>query len=242
MKNLISALQFITILPTGKSEAFNPEGMAPCFPVVGLCVGLLLAFFDLIVVRLWSAPVAAILDVVFLIVITGAFHLDGLGDTADGLYGHWPKEKALAIMRDSRIGVMGLAAIICALSIKWGGIVSLDANRSLLLVIVPSYARGSMLFGIKFLEYGRKDGGTGQPFFDQPLKLSGFRWLLIPIFISFFAGWKGIWLNLCFAIITAPILMWYKKRIGCITGDMLGAMTEITESMLFLLVSTGGIA
>jgi len=136
--------------------------------------------------------------------------------------------------------VMGLVAIICGLSIKWGGIMNLGVHRSLLLVIIPAYARGSMLFGMRFLEYGRHDGGTGHDFFGNTLNFYNFWGLLIPIALSFFLGWRGIWLILIFVLTTAAIIMFYKKRMGCITGDMLGAMTEITESVLFLLISIGG--
>ncbi|MGB9499723.1 MAG: adenosylcobinamide-GDP ribazoletransferase [Dissulfuribacterales bacterium] len=240
MKNLISAIQFITILPAGKPETFDPKGMVQFFPIVGIMLGAMVAAFDQVTLRLWPGPVASLLDVVFLVVVTGAFHLDGLGDAADGLLGHRSREKTLAIMKDSRIGVMGLVAIICGLSIKWGGIMSLDANRSLLLIIIPAYARGSMLFGIRFLEYGRPDGGTGHDFFGHSLKLSAFWGLLIPIAISIFLGWRGFWLIFLFIATTFAILLYYKKRIECITGDMLGAMCETTESALFLLVSIGG--
>jgi len=221
---------------------FDPKGMVRFFPVVGIILGILVSAFDQAVLRLWPGPVAAILDVIFLVVVTGAFHLDGLGDAADGLLGHRPREKALSIMKDSRIGVMGLVAIVCGLSMKWGGIMGLDAHRSLLLVIIPAYARGGMIFGIRFFKYGRPDGGTGHALFGDTLKLSSFGGMLIPVTISLFLGWRGLWLNLIFVIITATVLQYYKKRIGCITGDMLGAMTEITESMLFLLVSIGGTA
>jgi len=240
MKSLISAIQFITILPLGKPGTFDSKGMVPFFPVVGIVLGALVAALDYAVLRLWTEPVAAVLDVIFLVVLTGAFHLDGLGDTADGLLGHRTKEKALDVMKDSRIGVMGLIAIVTGLSIKWGGIMSLAAHhRSLLLVIIPAYARGGMIFGIKFLKYGRSSDGIGHSLFSNTLKLSAFWGLLIPILLSFFLGWRGIWLNLIFVIITASILLYYKNRIGCITGDMLGAMTEITEPVLFLLVSIG---
>ena len=240
MKRLISAIKFITILPLGKTIIYDPKGMVPFFPVVGIILGAFVSIFDQGVSRLWPGSVAAILDVIFLVVLTGAFHLDGLGDTADGLLGHRSREKALEVMKDSRIGVMGLVAIICGLSIKWGGIMNLGVHRSLLLVIIPAYARGSMLFGMRFLEYGRPDGGTGYDFFDNTLNFYTFWGLLIPIALSFFIGWRGIWLIFIFVLTSAAIILFYKKRMGCITGDMLGAMTEITESMLFLLVSIGG--
>ena len=237
MKGLIAALEFLTILPLGKPPIFAPKKMAPFFPVVGLILGTLVSIFDKALSRLWSDPVVAVLDVVFLVVLTGALHVDGLGDTADGLFSHRSREKTLAIMRDSRIGVMGLVAIICGLSIKWGGISHLGNDRSLLIIIIPAYARGSMLFGIRFLEYGRSENGMGHPFFSHPLKPYAFSGLIIPVLLSFLLGWRGIWLNSIFLIITAAILWYYKKRINCITGDMLGAMTEGTEAVLFLLVS-----
>jgi len=236
MKKLISAIQFLTILPAGKPKIFDAKGMIPFFPVVGIILGLMVAIFDRLALMLWPEQVVAVLDVIFLVVLTGSFHLDGLGDTADGLFGHRPKEKALAIMKDSRIGVMGLVAIVCALAIKWGGIGGIGAHRSLLLIIIPAYARASMIFGIKFLKYGRPEG-TGHAFFGETLKLSAFWGLLIPLCISIFLGWTGLWLNFVFVIITASILLYYNRRIGCITGDMLGAMTETLEAVLFLMVS-----
>ena len=237
MKSLIAAIQFLTILPLGKPKIFDPKGMIPFFPIVGLILGGLVLIFDRAAMRLWSEPVVAMLDVILLVVLTGAFHLDGLGDAADGLFGHRSKEEALAVMKDSRIGVMGLVAIVCGLSIKWCGIMELQAHRSLLLVIIPAYARGGMIFGIRFLEYGRPNGGTGHPFFGNRLKISAFCGLFVTLLLSLFLGWRCVWLNLVYAIITTAILLYYKKRIKCITGDMLGAMVEISESALFLLVS-----
>ena len=237
MKRLIAALQFLTIIPLGKSAIYDPKGMVPFFPVVGIIIGGLLSIVDYIALIFWPDPVTAVLDVVFLVVITAALHLDGLGDTADGVLGHRNREKALMIMKDSRIGVMGLMAIVCTLAVKWGGIMHMSNHRMLLLVLIPAFARSGMIFGIRFLKYGRPEGGTGYDVFGEPLKWSAFQWMLIPITLSIFLGWKGIWLNLIFAVLTITIIFYYKKRMGCITGDMLGAMTEITESLLFLFVS-----
>ena len=239
MRNLISALQFITILPLGKARTFDPPKMVPYFPLVGLLLGALVALFDILIARFWAPPVVAILDVVLLAVLTGAFHLDGLGDTADGLFSPRSRDQALEIMKDSRIGVMGLVAIVFALALKWGGIQGLDAHRSLLLIIVPAYARAGILFGMQLLNYGRTDG-TGLPFFKDKLNWGNHWGLLIPVGLSILLGWKAIWLNMMFAVIVAAILLFYRRRMGCITGDMLGAMTEVTEAGLFLIASTGG--
>ena len=238
MRNLISALQFITILPLGKAEAFEPPKMIPYFPLVGILLGLLVALFDTLVAGFWTPQVVALLDVLLLAVLTGAFHLDGLGDTADGLFSPRTRDQALEIMKDSRIGVMGLVAILFGLALKWGGIANLEAHRTILLIMIPAYARAGILFGMRYLPYGRPDG-TGRPFFKEKLSIKSFWGLILPVGLSLIIGLKAIWLNLAFAVIIASILFFYKKRMGCITGDMLGAMTEITEAGLFLLISIG---
>jgi len=241
MRHFISAIQFITIIPVGGTDAFDPPKMIPFFPMVGLFLGLITALFDQLATALWSRPVASLLDVLLLAVLTGAFHLDGLGDAADGLLGQRSKEKALTIMKDSRLGTMGLVAIVFGLALKWAGIAGLDANRALLLVIVPAYARGSMLFGMRFLEYGRPGGGTGVDFFKSRLEWTAFWGLTAPVVLSVFLGWAVFGLNLGFIILTAVLVWYYKRRVGCVTGDMLGAMAEILESGLFLLVAMGGV-
>jgi adenosylcobinamide-GDP ribazoletransferase len=64
--------------------------------------------------------------------------------------------------------------------------------------------------------------------------------LSVPLLLSFLLGWQAFWLIICFAAITAGLIRYYQKRLGCITGDMLGAMTEVTEAGMFLLASIGG--
>jgi len=63
--------------------------------------------------------------------------------------------------------------------------------------------------------------------------------MILPAVLSIFLGWRGIWLNMVFALTLAAILGYYRNRMGCITGDMLGAMTEVMESALFLLMAAG---
>ncbi len=234
-----SAILFITILPAGKGVAYSPLGMIRFFPLVGLLVGGLLFLFDGLISTLWPIPVVSVLDVLFLIAITGAFHLDGLGDTADGMFSHRQKERMLEIMKDSRTGMMGLVAVVSVLAVKAAGLFSVKTGISssqafLLFLIIPSYSRSSMIFGIRFLEYGRKGTGTGLDLFEKPIGLKDFVFVLIPVVISFFLGYKGLILNIVFAVILFLILWFYKKKLNCITGDMLGAMNEIMEAVLFL--------
>jgi adenosylcobinamide-GDP ribazoletransferase len=237
VKDFFSAIRFITILPTGKPGRFDAGAMLPYFPLVGLLLGGIVAVVDGLALRLWNPAVASLIDVVLLGVLTGGFHLDGLGDTADGLFSHRSKERALEIMKDSRIGSQGVLAIVFVLALKWAGITHLTAGRSLLLVLVPAYARGAALFGIRSLPYGRIEGGTGRGFFEKKMPVSAFWALAVPIGFSVAAGSVAITLNIGFFSLVALVLLYYRRQMGCITGDMLGAMIEFSEAALFLLAA-----
>ncbi len=247
MRNMIQefrcALGFITILPAGKEVIWSPIGMIKFFPVVGLVLGGLLVGFDAVASLFWPPAVVALMDVIFLLCLTGAFHIDGLGDAADGIFSHRPKERAMEIMKDSRIGMMGLVAVFSMLAIKVAGIycvktISTSFHLLCILLIVPSYARASMLLGIRFLKYGRKKTGTGLDLFERPIGLKDFSFVWIPLVISLLLGYKGLVLNGVFVLSVAGILVFYQKKLNCITGDMLGAMTEIIEALLFLAAGT----
>lgn len=240
MNAFIASLQFISGLPLGKSRPFDPKGIIISFPLAGLAIGLILALFDRLAMALWPPMVAAALDVALLAIITGGFHLDGLADAADGLYGNREREKSLAIMKDSRVGAMGLIAVVCALLIKTMALGAVDQARFLSLCIVPAYARGAMIFGMRYLPYARGEEGTGSAFFETQLTTMDFRYLIVPVVLSLFLGWRGILANLFFITTIAVLLLIYKKKLNGITGDMLGAMAEISEVALFLAVSIGG--
>ena len=242
MKNFLAALQFITVLPLGPRGLYAPREMIAWFPLVGLAIGILLCVIDWLASQIWSPGAAAVLDVIFLMLVTGAFHLDGLGDTAEGLYGHGDRERALAIMKDSRIGTMALVTVVACLALKTVGIAGLQSDRSFVLLLVPAYARGAMLFGILWLPYGRSEEGTGYDLFGTPLTKGTFAGFVPLVGLSFLLGWRMVALNLLFLLVVFVTLVYYKRKIGCITGDMLGAMTETTETLLFFVLSMRGLS
>ncbi len=241
--DLKACLAFITILPMGKNPGYSPVGMIRFFPVAGLIIGLLLALVDWAATLVWPLPVAALVDLLFLVAVTGAFHLDGLGDTADGLFSHRGRERALEIMKDSRTGMMGLVAVVMGLMIKLAGIWAVKSTASPfqaagIFLVVPSFSRAGMIFGVKFLDYGRSGPGTGKDLFDRPVGLKDFTYCLIPLAIALILGYKGLVILAGFGLGLALILRFYKKTMGGITGDMLGAMTELMEAWLLLCAGT----
>ncbi len=232
-----SAVRFLTILPFGRCHSFDARSALVYFPVCGLLIGAVLAAINAVISLWWPDSIAALAVVLALVVLTGGLHLDGLADTADGLYGHRSPEQALAIMKDSRIGAMGTIAIVCCLSAKWAGASSLTTDQQVWLILIPAYARSSVLFGVKYLPYGRPDGGTGHAFCQTPLRFKDFWSFGILVGLSTLTGWGFISLNLGYATIVFLAIRWYQKKIQCITGDMMGAMIEITEAGLFLMAA-----
>jgi adenosylcobinamide-GDP ribazoletransferase len=232
----ISAIQFLTIIPLGNG-AFNARAALPYFPICGLGIGCVVLFVDWAAGWFWPPAAVALCDVLTLIVISGSLHLDGLADTGDGLYGHRSPTKILTIMKDSRIGAMGLVAVLCCLSAKWIGLSSIDINKGLWLLLVPAYARGAVPIAIKVMPYGRPDGGTGHDFFDAPLRAMDFWALALIAAVSLTMGWDALKLNVGFVFIVVATLAWYRRKLGTITGDMLGALIEVTEAGLFMIAA-----
>jgi adenosylcobinamide-GDP ribazoletransferase len=237
-RGLIASIQFLTIIPSGSTQAFEAHRALPFFPICGLIIGSLLAGVDYLGAMIWPSHAVAVVDMVFLVVITGALHLDGLADTADGLYGRRTVKRVLEIMKDSRVGAIGVVTVICCLAVKWAGLSGIQHLRPFWLFMVPALSRATVIFAIRFLPYGRPDGGTGHSFFQRPIQLIDYWSLgLLAGVILITTVWGFIWVSIGIVCLTASILIYYRIKINCITGDMLGAMIEITESGLFLLLA-----
>lgn len=233
MTHFLAALQFLTILPAG--SRFEPDRMLAYFPLVGLLLGLLVALFDLLAARLWSAPVVGVLDAILLMLLTGALHLDGLADTADGLYGgRGSLERTLEIMKDSCVGAMGVVAIVSCLAVKFTALGTLPHDRFIMLLVIPAFARGSILFAVRLLPYGRPQGGTGSVCFQKRQRVMDSWGLLLPALLALSTGLRGLVLIVVFITTIAGVLFFYRRKLGCITGDMMGALIEVCEATMFL--------
>ena len=233
-RKTVGALHFLSIIRWGDPGPFDPKGIVPYFPIVGLIIGAVVALCDLLIGRLFPPEIIGVIIVALVAVLSGALHLDGLADTADGLFSHRGRERALEIMKDSRIGVMGAVVLILTLGLKIAGIGALDHNRSLILLTVPALSRGGVIAAMQWLPYGRPQGGTGQAFTNGGISISSFGGIIPAIILLMLAGWLGLLVLGVFICISGAIIKYYSWQMGCITGDMLGAMIEITETCLFL--------
>jgi adenosylcobinamide-GDP ribazoletransferase len=211
----------------------------PWFPVVGALLGAILY-------GLWRLLHAAGLGgwpegtafglVLAAAVLTRGLHLDGLADAADGLFSMTGKARTLEIMKDSRIGTFGVLALLMTIGLKWIAIkrlVALEWVTWMIPVFVVS--RVVMVELSASLPYARKETGTGAPFVEGAgprHKLTA--WLIAVILVA--PVGPPAFLAAVIGFVAAKLLgRIYLRRLGGVTGDLLGAACEITETLLLFI-------
>jgi len=203
------------------------------FPLVGFLIGGLLIGVDWVGALIFPAFIRCTVDILFLAAVTGALHLDGLADSSDGLFSHRPRNRALEIMKDPRVGVMGAIAVVFCVLLKIGAINGISETQIWLwLLLAPALARSSQVIGLVVMKDVREGGGIGSPLYQK----GNYRILLpclIPLAIPFLFHFRtGILALIVFASSTTILLIYFHYRIGGMTGDTFGAMTEIVETLL----------
>jgi adenosylcobinamide-GDP ribazoletransferase len=233
VRRLLGALAFLTILPVPLAFDAADVGRAMlAFPLVGALLG---GGAALLARGLSTLPpaVIAVLLVAYGALVTGALHLDGLADSADGLGGGRTREDVLRIMKDHSIGAFGAVALVILLSLKMACLSSLSGDWRVL-ILAPMLARWASVPLLRALPAARTDGlgrslgehvGAVEIVGATLLALSGAWWL---------AEWRGL---ICAgAVVLSSTLggavCW--RRIGGITGDTLGANTELSEALVYL--------
>ena len=238
MKSFLIALQFLTILPVKIKVGITKKDFGKSlvyFPAVGLVIGLLLILALSIFGSLPSLVVAALI-LVTSIIITGGLHLDGFADTCDGFYGSNPPEKILEIMKDSRIGAMGVVGIVSLLLIKFTLIASIPKDflwKALIGMAV--FSRWSQVLACSLSKYARKEGkakyfvesATERDAFITGLLVFGLFLLLLQV--------KGVAIFFISLFLILSFINWIKLKISGMTGDTIGAINEIAEVLVLLL-------
>ncbi len=246
MKRFFAAISFLTRLPVPQKFVFEAADVGRStvfFPLVGALIGLfqtgaLLVFGNAANGSVLKSVLIAVLLVVVNVFLTGALHLDGLADMADGFGGGREKERALEIMRDSLIGSYGATALILLLILKICSVAALIENQIAwqFLILAPVLGRWATVPLGKFMPYARKSGGLGNAVTDFVgwTELAGAT--LTTAFLLFaLIDWQtGTKIWLIVAGLTVFNARLCQKKIGGVTGDTLGANTEVCETAVLL--------
>ncbi|WP_425098481.1 adenosylcobinamide-GDP ribazoletransferase [Tropicibacter sp. S64] len=238
------AVQFLTRIPVPRDLEFSDDLLVRAtkyYPAVGLCVGVIGAAVLWIGGTVVPQPVAVLLSMAATILVTGAFHEDGLADAADGLGGGLTRDKALSIMRDSRIGTYGAVTLGMTLALKAAMLMTLpEVTAGALLIAGHAISRMAVVHVIATTDYAREHGAK---FTVPTVTPEGYRVAL---------AWSvAVLIGLAFAIgLVSALLVFvgatlcgqafrliYLRKLGGYTGDCLGGTQQIAEAGALLAVS-----
>jgi adenosylcobinamide-GDP ribazoletransferase len=236
-----TALQAFTRVPVPAWVGWSPAQAQACvryLPVVGALVGAVAALVHALALHWWPAPVAVLLAMAATLLVTGAFHEDGLADSADGLGGGGAdRAKVLAIMQDPRVGSFGVVALVLALALKFQLLAALPAERFAVVSIAAHMAsRCSALWVMVRLPYLREDGPSKSRSMAARLSVAAWTFAALTTVPALAALGLGMALAvLVTAVAAGGVAVGLLRRgLGGWVGDTLGAAQQCTELAILM--------
>jgi adenosylcobinamide-GDP ribazoletransferase len=240
------ALQFFTRLPIPAWVGFEAAWLQHAsryFPLVGVVVAAIAAGVYYAAALVLPAPVVAVLSTAASIYMTGAFHEDGFADTCDGLGGGMTKERALEIMKDSRVGAYGAIGIVCMLATKLSALAMLPPRVAVAtLFVAHPLSRLAATALIWRLDYVRGEGKAkplAQQMTNAEFAIATLTCLLPAAYLLATDAMTPA--AMLAAMLAASIAaLWlgrlFVRRLGGYTGDCLGAVQQLAEALIYIAV------
>ncbi|MEK3882273.1 adenosylcobinamide-GDP ribazoletransferase [Paenibacillus sp. PL2-23] len=259
---LAAAIQFLTRIPVPLLIPFERPVLSRSviyFPLAGALIGLLLWLASELLVSLLPPWPSAIILVGLGVMLTGGLHLDGWMDTADGVFSHRSRERMLEIMKDSRVGAMGVIAAVLLLLLKISVVAELlallgqhEVSIGWLFILACSWSRAWMAAAIGGWPTARGEEGLAALF--NGVNSWGASWALLLAGLVSFAALQAASLQsaalptqtvigallivagagIVSALCGASMAIWLTRKLGGLTGDTYGAMNEAIEACVLL--------
>ncbi|HEY0928763.1 MAG TPA: adenosylcobinamide-GDP ribazoletransferase [Gemmatimonas sp.] len=242
-----AAFTFMTRIPLWRWIAHDLSDLprsATWFPLVGAVVGAVGAIVFLLADQWWSSLIAALLSTVATVRLTGAFHEDALADSLDGFGGGWTPEQVLTIMKDSRVGSYALVGMILAVVTKCVVLAEFSgAQAAAALIAAHTLGRCASVWLIAALPYVRPAESAERPSAGRPFVDGVHRGRIMAATIA-----SAIVVTLCLGEVALPAITlallltaasgrYFRRRIGGITGDALGAVNQLVELGVYLMLA-----
>ncbi|ENE5197235.1 adenosylcobinamide-GDP ribazoletransferase [Vibrio parahaemolyticus] len=241
MELFLLAVSFFSRLPVPSDLPYSEERMNQAgryFALVGVILGVLCALVFYFTQLIFPDSVAIVLTMAFSLLLTGAFHEDGLTDMADGIGGGMTVERRLSIMKDSRIGTYGAATLVMALLAKfvlWSELVHLP---DFWLVIVVAYTTSRALAATLIYDMpyvSDSDTSKSKPLANKQSSSEVAILLFTAGVVSLFLGeMQTSFIVIVLFTFRFAFKRWLTKRIGGFTGDCLGAAQQLSELLVYL--------
>lgn len=229
---MLSALGFLTVV--GGARVPDRRTL-PWFPVVGAALGGLLALVWVGASQLWPPAIAAVLVVAADLAFTGMLHVDGLADSADGLLPHLEREHRLAVMSAPDVGAFALAVVPTVLLVR-GAALAGDGVEPLGFVGVWAASRTMMAVVPALVPYARAAGLASSFLGGARVWLAA--WLVPAAAVVVWAeGVVGGVAVVAMVAAAALVVRAGRRRLGGFTGDVLGAMAVVAETVALLVLA-----
>ena len=244
MSRFWAAVRFLTVVPVPRRWGEGVDALArstPCFPLVGLAIGVVSAACCWQLQRALPDPIAAALLVILLMAASKGLHMDGLSDTADAFFSSRPRERMLEIMRDSHIGAMGVLAIVSVFVLKVTALAAApDAVRWRGVLLMPLAGRCALVMSMAVLPYARAGGGLGTVFFRKRPWISAIWAVLILVLVGWGVfGIRGLVAAFASTAVALGMAAHSYRKVGGATGDTLGATCEVVECVPAIVMVAG---
>lgn len=231
MRLLVVAFGFLTRLPVPHVELRDDDltRASALFGLVGLVVAALGVALRLAAGWVWGPVVGGVVGILTVTLVTGAFHEDGLADAADGLWGGWEPAERLRIMRDSRLGTYGTVALLAVFALRFALLVPLaPAAFAVALVCghVLGRAAGPVLVHLLPALPDSSSAAIAGPL-GRTGRLVTMIVVIVPVTLA--AGMVAVPLVAVALAVTAACAMVFRRRLGGVTGDAIGATTVLVE-------------
>jgi adenosylcobinamide-GDP ribazoletransferase len=239
LDGLAGAVQFLTRVPVRTPAAIPHERVVPWFPLVGAAIGGVIGGAVAGIGELVPHSVAAAIGVIVGLLITGAFHEDGLADVADAFGGGWTPAQRMEILKDSRHGTYGVAALASSIVIRIVSAAAITSSAAVVAAFVAAHTlgRGGAVVAMRL----------APPAADSGLGVSAARSLRpVPTAIGVAAGvavtaaLTGWWVLPFLATAmagTALVVTLAVRKIGGLAGDVLGAVEQVVECLVLVVAS-----
>jgi adenosylcobinamide-GDP ribazoletransferase len=238
MRGLRAALAVLTRLPAGRLDSDDFQAAPGWFAAVGLILGAGQALVFLGATAVWGPALGALAALAVGVMLTGALHEDGLADTADALGARRTPERALEILRDSRIGSFGALALILTLGAQAVALAQLGAGAApWALIAAAALSRLAAAVVLRRGPYLRASGaasGMTGVWGASPLlaaSSAGAVALVVAVSGLGLAGLAGLSGLVAMAVVVA---VWARARLGGVTGDVLGAVQQAGQTGFLL--------
>lgn len=245
MKYFITGLQFLTRIHVSQQSEWSPESFGRSvkfFPLIGGILGMLLVMINYLFTEylpftgFYMPPhILAIVLIIASVILTGGLHCDGFMDTMDGIFSGRSQQRMLEIMKDSRVGANGVMAFVLLMILKWSLLMDISPQSlPTALLIMPLLGRFTMVMGITLFPYARPDG-IGKAFAQYADKYTLYISLLLTLLMIVPLGKQAI---LSLGIVSIGSLLFARfvtHLLGGLTGDVYGAISELTEIMVLFI-------